>query len=276
MTSVLIPKARIRAFRAKIYRHFRLNGRRLPWRRTRDPYRILISEVMLQQTQVERVKSFYAAFLKRFPTVLSLSRAPLVDVLSVWQGLGYNRRAKFLRDAARTIVARHGGRVPRDLAALRALPGVGPYTAGAVRAFAWNEVTPVIETNIRNVFTYEFFPHRRKVSDAELTPLVEATLDRKNPRRWYAALMDYGAALKKRERGLNAKNAHYVKQEPFKNSLREVRGNILAVLTRERRALTERVIAHFSHARIGKVREAVQSLAKDGLITVSRGRVSLL
>ncbi len=230
---------------------------------------------MLQQTQVERVKPFYRAFLRRFPTVLSLSRAPLAHVLSIWQGLGYNRRAKFLRDAARAVVARHGGRVPRDLAQLEALPGVGRYTAGAVRAFVWNEATPVIETNIRNVFTHEFFPHKRKVRDAELMPLVEATLDRKNPRRWYAALMDYGAALKSRGRHLNEKSTHYVRQERFKNSSREARGRVVAALTACGKPLSERTLVARAGISLGRVRGAVRSLTLDGLVVVRRGRIFL-
>ncbi len=270
-----VSAARVRTFRAKVYRHFEEHGRRLPWRTTRNPYFILVSEIMLQQTQVDRVRGYYHTFIRRFPTPRALASAPLADVLRVWRGLGYNRRAKFLRDAACAIVARHGGRVPRDLAALRALPGVGPYTAGAIRAFAWNEAAPVIETNIRNVFTHEFFSRKKKVRDAEIMPLIEASLDRKRPRRWYAALMDYGVALKKTEKHLNARSAHYVRQKPFRGSARELRGKVLVLLTHERRSLAEETLARRVGVRAERVRGAVRSLARDGLVAVRRGRVAL-
>lgn len=275
MAGACLSPAQVRRFRAKIYRHFDAHGRRLPWRTTRNPYRTLVSEMMLQQTQVERVKPFYRAFLARFPTVRVLAHAPLADVLSIWQGLGYNRRAKFLHDAAKAIVARHSGRVPRDAAALEALPGIGAYTAGAVRVFAWNEPSPVIETNIRNVFTHEFFPRRKSVRDRDLLPLIKAALDQKNPRRWYAALMDYGAALKKTERHLNMKNAHYVRQKPFKNSPREVRGKVLALLVREHTRIGEKAISSGAGIPILTVRRALRALATDGLIEYRRGCAGL-
>ncbi len=221
---------------------------------------------MLQQTQVDRVKPFYRAFLARFPTVRALARAPLPAVLVAWRGLGYNRRAKLLREAARAIVARHGGRVPRDVGALVALTGVGAYTAGAVRAFAWNEPSAIIETNIRNVFTREFFPRRKAVRDADLMPFIEAALDRKDPRRWYAALMDYGSALKKEARGLNARSAHYAKQKPFKGSTREARGAILAVLTATKKPATIAGISRSSGIRRARLAAAARALAADGLI----------
>ena len=154
-----IGNSKIKNFRQQVWNHYRKNGRTyLPWRRTTDPYKILVSEIMLQQTQVPRVIEKYEEFLKAFPNIRALSKAPLSDVLRLWNGMGYNRRAKFLREAAKIIVERHGGRVPRDAAALRKLPSIGPYTASAVRVFAFKEPDVLIETNIRAAFIHHFFP----------------------------------------------------------------------------------------------------------------------
>ena len=181
-----------------ILAHYRAHGRRdLPWRKTKDPYRILVSEFMLQQTQVARVAEKYEPFIERFPDFASLARAPLGDVIRAWSGLGYNRRALHLRETARIVVSRFDGRLPRGFDDLRALPGIGAATAAEIMNFAFNEPRAFIETNVRAVYIHHFFPGRKKVADAEILPLVERTLDAKNPRRWFYALMDYGVMLKK-------------------------------------------------------------------------------
>ena len=182
-------------FRRTVLEHYRASKRDLPWRRTRDAYRILVSEVMLQQTQVARVQTFYENFIKKFPSFATLARSKKSDVLRAWQGLGYNRRALALKELAVIIVKKYGSKLPRDRKTLESLPGVGPYTAGAVRAFAWGQPDVFIETNIRRVFIHFFFPRRKKVSDREILLLVEKTLDRRDVRAWYFALMDYGAML---------------------------------------------------------------------------------
>jgi A/G-specific adenine glycosylase len=217
-------------FQQLIYEHFREHPRPLPWRCTTDPYRIMVSEVMLQQTQVERVLPKYAAFLDRFPTVTALATAPLADVLALWQGLGYNRRGMMLQRAAAEIVARHGGVVPDSVADLVRLPGIGAYTAGAIAAFAFGQPTPFIETNIRTVFIHVFFHDRNDVSDSEILPLVEQTLDRQNVRDWYNALMDYGAMLKKTIPNPSRRSSGHHRQSPFRGSNREIRGELLRLL----------------------------------------------
>ena len=222
------------AFRQRLYRWYARHGRSLPWRRTHNPYRILVSEVMLQQTQVDRVLPFYGHFLKDFPTVRALARAPQSAVLRSWQGLGYNRRALLLHRAAKAIAARHEGRVPREEEALRALPGIGSYTARAILAFAFDRPVVLIETNIRSVFIHEFFPGRRRVADREILPLIEQTVDRRRPRRWYSALMDYGSALKREVENPSRQSAHHARQLPFRGSMRELRGTILALAARRR------------------------------------------
>ncbi|MCD8561857.1 A/G-specific adenine glycosylase [Candidatus Saccharibacteria bacterium] len=209
-------------------------GRRLfrdmPWRSDTRPYYVLVSEIMLQQTQVERVIPKFTAFIKRFPTIEALAEAPLADVLALWSGLGYNRRAKFLQEAARMVVGEYGGVFPDDLARLIKLPGVGRNTAGAILAYSFNQPVVFVETNIRTVYFHHFFAGSDPVSDVEVEALVEATVDQEHPREWYWALMDYGSWLKRSGVSLNALSRHYTKQAPLKGSVREIRGAILKAL----------------------------------------------
>jgi len=198
----------------------------LPWRKTKNPYRILVSEIMLQQTQVDRVIPKYKAFLQRFPTLTKLREVSLGEVLKVWQGLGYNRRAKMLHACAMEVTV-----LPKTYEALQTLPGIGPYTAGAVMAFAYNVPVPIIETNIRTVYLHHFFKGKKGVSDAEILKKVERTIDTKHPREWYWALMDYGVFLKKKYGNPNVRGKGYTKQSTFKGSDREIRGAILRILS---------------------------------------------
>lgn len=248
-----------------VHKHYRRQGRQsLPWRRTRDPYCILISEVMLQQTQVDRVIPKYEAFLKKFPTVRSLAHASLADVLRVWQGLGYNRRAKLLHECAKLIANTHAGKFPKTYAELKALPGIGPYTAGAVLAFAFNRATPIVETNIRTAYLHYFLKKQDKVTDAQITRLVARTLDEKNPRDWYAALMDYGAHIKRIHGNQNVRSTAYTKQSAFKDSDREIRGSILRKLTSCARSLEELYEEFdFNHERI---QTQLGALKAEGMI----------
>ncbi len=270
-----MTKRSIEAFQRRVYAHFDTHGRTLPWRRTKVPYRILVSEVMLQQTQVDRVAPKYRAFIRRFPSVHALAAATLAEVLREWQGLGYNRRARALHECAKTIVREHGGRVPREYAALAALPGVGPYTAGAVLAFAFSVATPLIETNIRTVYLHHFFPRRRGVADTALLPIIEATLDRENPARWYAALMDYGAHLKQTLSSHNARSRHYVKQTTFVGSDRQIRGAILRTLSESDTPTTAaRLKQQLSHEPV-RIMAQLNTLVHEGLISRVRGRYAL-
>jgi A/G-specific adenine glycosylase len=213
-----------------ILSHYECERRDLAWRFTTDPYHILVSEIMLQQTQVERVRRKYPEFLAVFPTCADLAKAPLQRVLAVWQGLGYNRRAIALQGCAKIVVNEHTGNLPSDVDILAALPGIGRATACSIAAFAFNLPVVFIETNIRRVFIFFFFDGKDKVSDREIIPLVEQALYKKNPRIWYWALMDYGSMLKRTVANPNRQSAHYEKQSKFKGSDREIRGMILKEL----------------------------------------------
>jgi A/G-specific adenine glycosylase len=217
-------------FKELIWERGRGLYRSMPWRENTDPYRVLVSELMLQQTQVERVIPKFHEFIAAFPTIKDLAQVPLSEVLKVWSGLGYNRRAKFLHETAKKVETDFLGIIPSTSEELVKLPGVGPNTAGAILAYSFNEPVVFIETNIRTVYFHHYFPDQALVSDKELKKLVAETLDMEHPRQWYWALMDYGAFLKKQGAGRVDKSSHYKKQAPLKGSLREMRGLILKTL----------------------------------------------
>jgi A/G-specific adenine glycosylase len=226
-TTGKLPPQAVSAFRSMVYAYYRDNPRPMVWRETDDPYCILVSEIMLQQTQVERVRVKYNEFLTAYPTVHELAAAPLSDVLRVWQGLGYNRRAMYLKRCSEEIVNQFAGKFPCTIDRLQSLPGIGPYTARAVAAFAFGEAEPMIETNIRTLFIHFFFHSREKVSDSEIMPLVAATLDRENPRHWYYALMDYGVMLKHTYPNPGRRSRHHTQQSRFEGSNRQLRSRML-------------------------------------------------
>ena len=217
--------ARVDALGREFYRD-------LPWRRTRDPYHVLLSEVMLQQTQVARVVPHYDAWLAGFPTIDALAAAPLARVLEEWQGLGYNRRAVALHRAAEQVAERFAGRLPADEELLRTLPGIGPATAAGVMAFAFELPAVYLETNVRAVFLHEFFADEDGVQDRDIVPLVSAALEEAalqgvGPREWYYALLDYGAQLKRTLPNPSRRSAHHTRQPRFEGSRRQKRAWLL-------------------------------------------------
>jgi len=224
---------------------------------------------MLQQTQVERVIPFYNAFLTTFPTVQDLAKAPLADVLRAWQGLGYNRRAKMLHAAAKQAVEVWKGRFPKTAAALKTLPGVGPYTACAVAAFAYNADGIFIETNIRTAVTHHFFADKKNISDSDILPVLEEAFPKGKSREWYAALMDYGAHLKRSGVRINNKSKHYTKQSTFAGSAREVRGGILRALS-EKPCKKSVLVQQFGAERALQVQEQLTKLEAEGFIVKRR------
>ncbi len=269
--------ARLRTFRALVLRYYRAHGRHaLPWRHTRSPYHILVSELMLQQTQVPRVIPKYREFIRRFPDFRALAKAPLRTVLAAWSGLGYNRRALYLKRIAERVVKDFHGKLPREPEALRQLPGIGPNTAGSIAAFAWNAPTVFIETNIRRGFIHHFFPNRRRVPDQILIPLLTRSLVGQEPRTWYSALMDYGAHLGEALRQVqgrlanpNRRSKRYTKQSRFAGSERELRGNILKLLLKRKVMSARSVSTSLRDTRTARV---LRALAKEGMITVRDGQ----
>lgn len=263
------------AFRKKIWTHYKKYGRHdLPWRKTKGSYEILVSEVMLQQTQVERVIPFYKNFLKKFPNTRALAKAPLSEVLRSWQGLGYNRRAKMLHQAAKESVMNYGGEFPKSVEELETFPGIGPYTARAVAAFAYNQDVIVIETNIRTAVIFYFFPNKKKVSDREIEKILAEVLSKGKSREWYSALMDHGAHLKRLGISHNARAQNYVKQSKFAGSLREARGAILRELTKGL-CIETHLARFFGTDRIPQMQQALLALSAEGLIQ-KRGKAFAL
>jgi A/G-specific adenine glycosylase len=232
---VAMHGARVAEFQHTVWAYYATHGRHdLPWRLagpdgTFDPYRILVSEIMLQQTQVPRVLPKFLAFTTQYPTFAALAAPPIGDVLKAWSGLGYNRRAKFLWQTAQAVCNEYGGILPDTQAALVKLPGIGVNTAGAVLAYAYNKPVVFIETNIRTVFIRHFFSGQQTVHDRDIADMVAATLP-DNPREWYWALMDYGTHVKQTEGNLSKSSAHYAKQSAFHGSKRQLRGMVLKLL----------------------------------------------
>lgn len=237
-------RSTVRAEGVRLYRD-------LPWRRTRDPYAIWLSEVMLQQTQVARVLTRWSEWLERFPNVEALAEAESAEVLEAWQGMGYNRRALALHRAAQVVVENYGGVFPTETAELTALPGIGPATAQGIRAFAFDLPGVYLETNVRTVFLHHYFPEVEGVPDRELVPLVEAACPAvvdeagtdapmgpyaapedadDTPRLWYHALLDYGAYLKKTLPNPSRRSKGYTRQSKFEGSRRQKRAELVRML----------------------------------------------
>ncbi|MFC1630252.1 A/G-specific adenine glycosylase [Patescibacteria group bacterium] len=245
------------------------NRRDFPWRRTKNPYKILVSEFMLQQTQTSRVKPKYQEFLKQFPTVKSLSAASDKKLLKTWEGLGYWRRAIFLRETARIIKKRYKGRFPKSEKDFESMPGIGPYTARALLCFAFQNQQPFLDTNIRRVYLQYFFPKRKRVSDKEILKIAKKAVLKKDPRKWHYALFDFGAV--KINKRINRKSLHYVKQKPFEGSFRSFRTKALkAVLSKGR--IPHKKLESFLKKEVKKAylpNDVISSLLKDKLIKKS-------
>jgi A/G-specific adenine glycosylase len=260
-------------FQQMVLSYYNNNGREMAWRDTTDPYLILVSEIMLQQTQVERVRIKYPEFIGAFPDFASLAVAPLTDVLSVWQGMGYNRRAIAIQKCAIRVMNEYNGILPADVDLLATFPGIGRATASSIAAFAFNLPVIFIETNIRRVFIHFFFWGTDTVSDADLLPIVEKSLYRENPRVWYWALMDLGSALKKTVPNPNRRSVHYTKQEPFEGSDRKIRGSILKLLLKENSLEDEEIFGYVAEDPY-RVRKILGDLEREGFIRSNNNRFS--
>lgn len=267
---VILRDVEIATFKKIIWDYYTTHKRAMPWRTVITPYDVFISEVMLQQTQVARVMEKFPQFIALFPNFKALKEAPLQNILHAWQGMGYNRRALYLQKAAGIIVDDYAGNVPRDPDLLIQLAGIGTATARAIAVYAWNIPMAFIETNVRAVFLHHFFKDRANVSDKELMPFVEATLDVDNPREWYYALMDYGVMLKRIYKNPARRSAHYVRQSPFKGSVREARGKIVRML--HTGPLTSAALCKRTAESPLKIKTALHCLMRDGLIK-KEGRI---
>ena len=258
-----------------VWRFYESNAREMPWRSHRTAYRILVSEIMLQQTSVPRVMGRYSAFIRAFPSFRRLAASSVEQVIGAWKGLGYNRRALALRDSARLITTEFHGRLPRTVDELVRLPGVGRATAAAVIVYTFNIPLAFIETNIRRVFLHTFFPRDVDVPDSLLLPLVEKTMDLENPRDWYYALMDYGTSLATELTSggnPNRRGRSYKVQSRFEGSLRQLRGKVLAMMLQRKAA---------SMAQIGelldadpRLAEALRQLVDEGFLCLRGGSYS--
>lgn len=239
---------------------------------------------MLQQTQVDRVVGFFDAWMKSFPTVQKLASASQIDVLKQWKGLGYNSRAIRMKQAAQFVVDHYKGKFPTDYTELQTLPGIGPYTAGAISAFANNQPIAIIETNIRRVFIHHFFADHTDVTDEDILELVEKTLDNKNPREWYWALMDYGSFLgrtlnlKGKKYNPNVQSKHYTKQSKFEGSDREIRSNILRLLLENNNSVSKTKLLKEIH-RFSKdeqrIEKIMSQMKQEGYFEVIGSKIQL-
>jgi A/G-specific adenine glycosylase len=257
-------------FRELIYAFYGSFGRDFPWRNTKDPYAILVSEIMLQQTQTDRVLPKYVDFMTRWPNIYSLSRSSLAEVYACWQGLGYNRRAKALLDIARIVANELQGKIPETADELRKLPMVGQATAAAIRSFAYDKPSLYLETNVRRVFIYFFFEGRKDIRDNEIMPLLEAAVDVEESRQWYYALMDYGVFLKTELPNPNRRSAHYTQQSQFEGSNRQIRGSILRYLS-EKESATSVMVAEDLKYDSQRIKFCMQALKKEGMLVCERG-----
>jgi A/G-specific adenine glycosylase len=218
------------AFVAKVWQEGKVRYRDLPWRNLDDPYAVLVSEVMLQQTQVKRVLNYWPRFLGMLPTLDALAAADTALVLELWQGLGYNRRALALKRCAETCAANRAGTLPETYEELVALPGIGKATAAGVLAFAYQKPAMYLETNVRTVFLHELFPGEEGVSDKQLEPLVAVACPDDDPRGWYYALLDYGAHLKAIMPNPSRRSKHHTRQSTFEGSHRQKRGELIRIV----------------------------------------------
>lgn len=269
-----LDKRGISQFQKIIFDWWKENKRDLPWRHTHDPYRILVSEVMLQQTQVSRVMPVYEVFLEKFPTVVSLANASVADVLRAWKGMGYNRRALYLKKTAQDVVQIYDGIFPTDHVLLQKLSGIGPYTAGAIEVFAYKKDVSMVDTNIRKIITHFFFddvPQKEKI----ILEVAHKVVPTGKSWQWHQALMDYGAlvmAKKKREKSVAQKV-----QIPFISSDRYYRGMILDDLREKSQKeilLKKKYISNFSLS-VERITVILSKLKRDGLIEIISGVVSL-
>lgn len=265
----------MRRFQEIIQEYYSCNKRTFAWRTIITPYHVVVSEIMLQQTQTYRVAPKFDAFIERFPSFAALANASFEEVLRYWKGLGYNRRAQNLHKIAQIITNNYQEILPNNPEILETFPGIGKATAASICAFAYNTPTVFIETNIRTIFIYFFFKNQNQIPDKQIMPLITASLDSTNPREWYYALMDYGVMLKKEIGNISQLSKHHTKQTKFIGSNRQVRGKILEILLHKKTlALSElKKLLEFENSVIEK---ALNQLIAEQFVHIVDNDLSLL
>lgn len=254
----------IEEFNSVLFDFYKKNKRILSWREQIDPYHVVLTELMLQQTQVPRVQEKFPIFITSFPSFAALAKAPMVEVLAAWQGMGYNRRARYLKEIAQIIHEKYDGKVPQDPDLLDEMPGIGPATACSIITYIYNTPLLFIETNVRRVFIHHFFEDKSEISDDEIYPLLQESIDQKNPREWYYAIMDYGTYLGKTVPNPNRKSKHYTKQSKFEGSKRQVRGAIIRELVKE--SMKAETLVQLLGYEKKRVFDVLKDLEKEGFI----------
>ena len=299
----VMSEQNIKNFQQAIWDFYKTNRRDFPWRETTDPYKILVSEIMLQQTQTDRVIRYYEKWLKRFPDFKTLAAATFSEIYPYWQGLGYNRRGLNLQKVAQKAVLEYRGTLPKEVDLLEEFPGIGPYTARAVSIFSFNTPVACIETNIRRVFIHHFFPESRnhaeinvqtrarpalpdrpspelrgkKIDDEEILKIAERALPAGKAREWHWALMDYGTHLKSQVPNPNRRHKNYRIQPKFEGSLRQIRGAALRILSGESanlKNLTAR-IQKATEQDTERIKKVIETLEKERLIKQDNNIYSL-
>jgi len=265
----------VKLFQKIIYGYYKNHKRIFPFRENITPYNVLVSEVMLQQTQTRRVSEKFLSFTKKFPDFLTLSQTPLDILLKEWKGLGYNRRAVALKKIAEIVVNEYAGNLPESLDILKSFPQIGHNTASSIITFAFNTPTVFIETNIRRVYIYFFFPEKKNINDKAILPIVKKTVDISKPREWYYALMDYGVMLKKVHPELNKRSSHYRKQGPFKGSSRQIRGLILKLLIKNGSMGFTEIKNNLKNLELDKIKSILIQLEKEGFVKLENDQVKL-
>ncbi len=257
-------------FREMVWSYYQHHRRSFSWREEITPYRVVVSEIMLQQTQTDRVKPKFEAFVAQFDSFALLAQATQREVLQMWQGLGYNRRGLALHKIAQRVMHEHEGALPNEPAALVNFSGIGPNTAASICAFAFNKPVTFIETNIRTVFLHVFFRDQDGIHDKALMPLIEQALDLHNPREWYYALMDYGVFLKKHFKNPSRRSRHHTKQSKFEGSDRQIRGAIVKLLIHHESLSFDALQKNLGRNHL-KIKSILEDLVQEGFIKLSSG-----
>jgi A/G-specific adenine glycosylase len=264
MSAKKVTEKEITQFQKEVWDFYHKNRRSFPWRETTNPYKILVSEIMLQQTQADRVVRFYEVFLKRFPNPKKLAEATFTEIYPYWQGLGYNRRAMNLKKAAEKSITEYKGKFPENPQELEEFPGIGPYTSKAVAIFSANYPVACIETNIRRVFIHHFFKNKKNISDESIMRLAELALPKERSREWHWALMDYGAYLKTVVENPNRRHENYSVQSKFEGSARQARGMILKMLSAKE--MSSKEIEKRTKRTEAEIIPILEALAKEGFV----------